>query len=166
MSCKHNKPCGCGDQPLKTPGPCNETEPCNREPCSELFCEDCIIHCQPDISVTISGNTLTISQGMRWHDILQQIMCFIMAPNCFGIIAHGLQLLQKTSGSITIKWIGDPATAYDITWQEGQNIYTDTVIAVSTYTIVNLIPDTVYTVKIITNGSQCETVTMTIKTLP
>ena len=163
--CGHTVPCGCGDQPLMTPPPCDETGPCAGEPCAELFCEECLIHCQPDITVEIEeGATLTITQGMRFDAVIQTFMIAMRDPSCLGISVVGLQQLAKTSTTITIKWIPVTGETYEIFWQEGLNIYSAVVTDVSQYQIINLIPDTTYTIKIVTDGTACESVTMTIKT--
>lgn len=165
MSCNKNKPCGCGDQPVSTPPPCSQLGPCAGEPCSEMFCEECIVHCQPDIFVELEGDIpITITQGMRWDEIIQTLMIAHVDPSCVGQSAVGLKLLSKTSTTITIKWVPVAGVNYTVTWQEGLNIYTATVHDVSQYTMINLLPGTLYSVKLVTESGPCESVTMQITT--
>lgn len=166
-NCKHTTPCGCGDQPLPSLAPCNQTGPCAGEPCAELFCEECIVHCQPDMSVAIPGGpiVITITQGMRWDEIIQTLMTALATPACLGESVVGLKVLGKTSDTITIKWVGTAGVNYTIQWQEGINIHTVVVHDVYQYQIINLIPDTTYTIKIITENGPCESVVLTVKTL-
>lgn len=164
MSCNNSKPCGCGDQPLSTPPPCTTTGPCIGESCSELFCAECIVQCQPDLSVTTQNGTVTIPQGMRMDEIVQTLLIAMVDPICIGVSAVGLKLVNKTSTSITIKWVSVAGVNYTVTWQEGLNIHTAIVHDVNTYTISNLIANTVYKIKLVTEAGPCESVTMTVKT--
>lgn len=164
MSCNQNKPCGCGDQPLTTPPPCQTTGPCAGESCPELFCAECIVQCQPDLSVTTQNGTVTIPQGMRMDEIIQTLLIAMVDPTCIGVSAVGLKLVSKNSTSITIKWVGIAGVNYTVTWQEGINVHTEVVHDVNSYTMLNLIPDTEYTIKLVTESGPCESVTMTVKT--
>jgi Fibronectin type III domain len=164
MSCNNSKPCGCKDQALNTPPPCNTSGPCAGETCSELFCAECIVQCQPDISVTGENLNVVIPQGMRLDEIIQTLLVNMVAPECVGVSAVGLKLTSKSSTTITIRWVAIAGVNYTVTWQEGINVTTAVVHDVTSYTLTNLIPDTEYTVKLVTEAGPCESVTMTIKT--
>jgi len=165
-NCKHTVPCGCGDYPLGTPPPCNESGPCAGELCSEVFCEECIVHCQPEITFSINQNEFNIPQGERLDETLQRLFVFLNDPSCITTAAYGLKMLFKTSSSVSLKWKCDLTLDYTLYWQEGLNVYSTSIVGLDTYQIINLIPDTEYTIWLECEDTTCESVRMKIKTLP
>lgn len=165
MSCKKNKPCGCGDQPISSPPPSNQSGPCSGQPCSEMFCEECIVHCGNDISVELEGDiNISISQGMHWNEILQTILIALREPECVGTAVVGLEIVNTTSTTITVKWVG--TGIYELHWQEGINANMISVVDVSQYTINNLIPNHPYTIWMTQTGGPCSSVTLYATTNP
>jgi hypothetical protein len=162
----NTKPCGCSDQPVNTPPPCNESGECEREPCSEIFCEDCIIHCQPDILIPeLEGDKtpeLVISQGMRWSHILQLLLIREMNPMCVGFAAENLRIISKTSNSITLSWITNRPSYTYILWY---NTIVIDVSGLNQITLTGLIPDTEYEVYIKNKTQGCLSPTIRLKTL-
>lgn len=165
--CGHKVPCGCGDKALTT-SDCSPLENCGaangKEPCSELFCTECISSCTEDISFDISGDTLSIPKGTRLDAFMQKMMIFLNNPTCADVAAIGLQAINITDTTVVARWTGDEALTYTVTWQEGLNVTTEDVVGVSTFLIQNLIPDTEYTLKLVAQASGCESVTLTFKT--
>lgn len=165
MTCKTTNDCGCGGSPLTTGTPCNQTEECAKEPCSEVFCEECIVHCQPEINVSLGdGGLFSIKQGERWDTIIQRLMIQMANPDHLINAAIGLRLLRKTNTTITLGWSITTGATYTIEWAEGVNTYTDDVGSVTQYQLINLIPNTEYSIKLICNEDNAESVTIKIKT--
>ena len=170
-NCGHTVPCGCGDQSLNTPPPCNTTGSCVGEECSELFCEECLLHCGETMVIPQDDPIpdIVIPQGMRLSDFMQLILVRMLNSNCVGTAVLGLAMLEKTTNSIRIKWTGEANRTYTIFWREGSNTYSANVNGIdgiNTYQIINLLPDTEYDINIVTYGTTCSSVTLRIKTLP
>lgn len=166
-NCGHTTPCGCGDTAIPSAPPCTTSGPCAGEPCAELFCEECIVHCQVGMTVDIGGNTFVIPEGARLDQILQLLFTHLDNPACTASVAHGLRLTGLTDTGVTINWTGDELLTYTIDWTDGVNpAGTVDVTGVSTYEIINLIPDTEYTISISTGlAPVCTSVTLTFTTL-
>lgn len=162
---QNNSGCGCGGTPLVTGTPCVSTGDCAKEPCSELFCEECIVHCQPEISVVLSETeTFTINNGDRFDEIIQKLMIQLRSADCLSSAAIGLRLISKTSTSITISWKIVAGFTYTLEWVKGATIYTQNVEDLTQYQILNLSADTEYQIKLICNETDCESVIIKIKT--
>lgn len=165
MACKKTVDCGCGGNPLMTGTPCNETEECAKEPCSEVFCEECLAHCQPEISVSLgNGGSFIVKQGERLDSIIQRMMVQMANPNYLSKAAVGLRLLRKTNTTITLSWICATGATYTIEWAKGVNTYTEIIGSVTQHQLINLIPNTEYFIKLICNEDDAESVVMKIKT--
>ena len=58
MSCNctkcNNKPCGCQDDSLKTP--CSYTNCGGGTTCSEIICDECVIHCGESFQFCAGGS--------------------------------------------------------------------------------------------------------------
>lgn len=159
-NCGNRSGCGCSEQPLSTQPPNNTTGDCTKESCAELFCEECIVHCQPEIQL----GDIVIEQGARLNEILQKLLLYVVSPDCVlttPIIKFGC----KTSTSITMSWTGCSActNSYRITWTTN-NIDTTATTAAQEYTITNLLPNTTYLIKVTNLDTACESVIMKIKT--
>lgn len=169
--CKKNtKPCGCGDQPLQTPPPCNQSGDCAGENCAEKFCQECIVYCQPDTEIRHPETDeviFTVSQGESIASIFQRLMSYLADNDCAALAPYDLKLVQKTSSSIKVSWI-DPANVPTlINWTDGVTPGQDLTTGMTSYTIINLLPDTEYKIEIVADdgGSNgCASVTLTIKT--
>lgn len=85
-------------------------------------------------------------------EIIQTLMIFLKNDGCVGLSAVGLKLVSKSSTTITIKWVPVAGVNYTVTWQEGINVHTEVVHDVNNYTMLNLIPDTEYTIKLVTES--------------
>lgn len=167
MSNCGNKPCGCAEEALTTGSPCNNTGDCEKEPCSELFCEECIIHCQPEISVPLPNNEIfTIAQGARWDEIIQRLMILSSNPSCINDAPVGLRLMCKTTTSIRIQWVPSTTcpTEYEVSWTKS-NTQTNIGTTENTeFEIINLTPNTEYAITVTDKVSGCSSVTMKILT--
>jgi len=165
-NCGHTVPCGCADKALVTPPPCDTSGECVGEPCSEIFCEECIAHCQETYQITIGGEIFTVTQGERLDDILQRLLIFMANPACAPTAAVGLGVLSKTSTTIKIAWTGSTTETYKIAYSDGVNPAGSITVAVGLLSqeITGLIPDTTYTIGILTVSSGCNSVEMLVKT--
>lgn len=76
--CKHNVPCGCGDQPFTTQPSCeNGTPECpSPDKCPETFCAGCVVYCGDSIA------DLGIMQGDRMDKVIQLLTLAITNPGC------------------------------------------------------------------------------------
>jgi hypothetical protein len=86
--CKHNVPCGCGDQPFTTQPSCeNGTPECpSPDLCPETFCAGCVVYCGDSIA------DLGIMQGDRMDKVIQMLTLAITNPGC---------LIPSLTGAIT-----------------------------------------------------------------
>lgn len=166
MTCKGKQnDCGCGGSALVTGIPCNQTEECAKEPCSEIFCEECLVHCQPEISISLGdGGIFVVKQGERLDSIIQRMMIQMANSDHLINAAVGLRLLNKTNTTITIGWNITAGATYTIEWVEGVNTYTDDIGSVTQHQLINLIPNTTYSIKLICNEDDAESVVIKIKT--
>jgi hypothetical protein len=165
--CGHKVPCGCGDGALKSAPPCSEAN-CAGENCAEVFCQECIANCQPEIEYVIGESTFVIPAGARLDSILQKLLVFMNDPLCAEVTALGLKTTSIGTDSITIAWDESsiPGISYTINWETGGNTVQENVQDITSYTINNLAPDTEYSIYIETNNAPCVSVTLKIKTKP
>ena len=165
MSCNQNKPCGCKEQPLTTAPPCDNTGACEKEPCSEMFCEECIVHCQPAMSIAVGNNTLSIPQGARLDEVIQRMLLFMADPTCVDTAPKAIRIIHKTSTSIRLRWIGPADGAYAINITDGITPNVINTVASTDWTISNLVPGTEYTIYIENTNVSCSSVVLTVTTL-
>jgi len=113
-NCGHKVPCGCGDGSLSTQPPCNASGTCAGEQCSELFCENCIAHCDDDIYVYAGATigNIEVNKGDRWNVIVQRLL-IASANGKVPDAAVGLHVKSKTSSSVTLRFFGNSAVTYD-----------------------------------------------------
>lgn len=162
MSCQ-GKPCGCSEQGLTTP--VNTLAECAKEPCSEIFCEECITHCQPEISITLEGGLVfAVSQGARLDEVIQGLMLMHIAPECLATAPVGLRLVSKSQTSILLKWKNLTGSTYTIEYTDGITPLTVNVGSAGQYQFINLSANTMYTIQIKCNETDCYSVAMKIKT--
>lgn len=77
--CGKLKPCGCEDQPLMTPPPCNQGTPeCpDPDPCPETFRAECVVWTGPDL---ICNSTVIATAGDRLPLILERMVAIMCTP--------------------------------------------------------------------------------------
>jgi len=97
-NCGHSVPCGCEDEHLTTPPPCETgTEECpSPDPCPETFCAGCVVYCGDSIV------DLGINQGDRMDVIMQRLALFLTNPSCITPVLTG----ALTNITITTAGIG------------------------------------------------------------
>ena len=165
--CGHTVPCGCKDKALVTPPPCDVSDDCAGESCAEVFCEECITHCQDDMEISIGGATFGVDQGYRLNEVLELLLIFLNDDSCTSsTTAYGLKITQKNSTSMTIAWSGDTALTYQVQWDDGVTPLSQLVTGALSYQIINLAADTLYRVNIVEQGSSCLSVTLKVTTKP
>ena len=162
MSCNCNNNCGCQEQPYTTP---DLPQSCSGEICTEMFCADCIINCQPEMHVSDGDdNILTMTQGMRLNEMIQRMMLFLSAPDCVATAPIGLRFISKTNTTITIKWKKETSVNYTLRYTVN-NVNTNIAVGnVEQYTIMNLIPDTEYLISVLNTDTGCQSVIFKIRT--
>lgn len=175
-TCGHSVPCGCGDTPLTSKPSCGNSPCPEPDLCPETFCDGCVVHCGD----TIVG--LGIEQGMRLDVILQQLALNILMPSCAQSgnpcnAPLGLASSNVMSTTMDVSWL--PITTavqqYEVEYKlassaswslngpivpvGGETLFTDS--------IIGLIPDTEYHVRVLavcSNTEACYSVTILVKT--
>ena len=163
-NCGHKVPCGCKDSGLTTPPPCNESGPCAGEQCAELMCQECISHCQYPMEATINGGTFSVERGMRLDQVLQKLFVFLDDSACADLVATGLRITDVGTDQITVSWSGDAAQAWVVNWDDGTPLTANVSAGSFKYTITNLAPDTEYSIWIDTQGQNCSSVVLKVRT--
>lgn len=74
--CGNNKPCGCEDEHLTTPPPCESGTPECPDPdrCPETFAQECVVWTGEDLEC---NGTLFATAGDRMDVVLQRLVSFI-----------------------------------------------------------------------------------------
>lgn len=165
-NCGHKVPCGCGDQAFTTAPNCDDTGSCAGESCAEVFCQECITNCQPDTEFSISGNLFQYAKGARLDEVLQKLLVFLDDPTCVETVAVGLRATHIGKDKISLAWAGSTANQYRVHWDDGVTPVDASAAGLLAYEIINLVPETEYTVYISTDNSACQSVTLKIKTKP
>jgi hypothetical protein len=161
--CGHSVPCGCGDNALTTPPPCNTTGDCEGELCAEVFCESCITNCNEEYNVDFgAGNILTVPKGQRLDVTIQKLYALIGSPACLALTATGLTVTNITSTTAVVNWIPVIGVSYDI-YINGINTIT-LPIDLTSYSMIGLLPNTSYTVNI--KSGACSSIILNFKTKP
>ena len=169
--CK-NKPCGCEDQPLKTPVPCTQDTPdCpNPDPCSETFSECCVIH---TIDTIVD---LPIQNGDNLCTILQALVIFMtnsgcMDPNGTCLSPLNFKSVKITGTTIKVSWNSSaPAINYQVEYKEATSLIwiLNPVLPVTSLsdTISGLNLNTDYHIRVgaICASGTCYSVTILVKT--
>jgi hypothetical protein len=172
MSCNCNKPCGCVDTTLTSPvtALCN-----NAEPCEEVVYAGCVAY---------TGNNIVdagISTGDRMDIIVKKLVMLYTNPECIDPTATcqaitDFQVLSITTTGAIVYWSvpGAPATISAVTleYSTDPTFATSTTVDVTAstqWTIINLLPNTNYYVRMITGTTLvpecCTSVTLNFKTL-
>lgn len=141
--CGHKVPCGCGDQSLTTPPPCNSSGDCAGEPCSELFNQQCIVYTGPNFNTIVGGEDFFVNTGDRLDAIIQKMMIGLTAvPADVATAAYGLRFTNITSTGFTLTWEGDSLTAYRVQTNLLNPVtpgFVDLLAGTFTYTFSNLV---------------------------
>ena len=162
-NCGHKVPCGCNDNSITTPPPCDEGVDCKGTDCAETFCAECIQYCGETVSVGAAGTSeeLIITQGESYDLVIQRIMLYIKEPACATTVAYGIEAKDHTSNSITFTWLNNIG-ALTLTLTDGITTQSPSITGLSEYTFINLLPDTEYSFYV-TSGS-CQSLTYKTKT--
>lgn len=105
MACKNCKgSCGCNEEPITIPDYLKEKK--FPEPCSEVFYDACIMHGQPNMSIKINDDTLSICKGERLDSALQKIMVAMLNGEGFEYAAYNFKITSYTESSIAVSWEG------------------------------------------------------------
>jgi hypothetical protein len=104
--CGHKVPCGCGDQSLTTPPPCNTAEECAGERCSELFSQECIAYTGEPMQYPFGeGSIFTVNPGDRLDTILQKIIVAALGNEVASSFIPLTRVIAKTATTLTIEFI-------------------------------------------------------------
>lgn len=169
-SCKcEPKYCGCADKAQPVAPPCEQgTADCpDPEPCGETFSAECIVWTGDDMP------QFGIKKGDRLDDIIQRFILWQLSPNCINpyvsfpntlntcVPVTGLRTDWISQSQVklvwtpvvqannyTIQYSTDATTWLNITTPP--NTYTT---AANFFTVSNLVPDTNYYFRIISNCS-------------
>jgi hypothetical protein len=158
--------CGCAGQALPSNTPCNDQGYCEKEPCSELFCQECIAQCQPEMSIDLgTGDIFTIKPGDRLDEILQKILIAMVDPTIADVAPIGLRLLNKTETTIVLRWKAIAGKSYTINYTDGITPLTVVAGSVDRFTLFNLASDTEYVISVTNTTDVCDSVNIKIKTI-
>lgn len=166
-NCGHNSNCGCKDTPLTTnDNPCTENT-CIGDSCADVYCQQCISYCQDDMEFTVGSTLVSVDKGTRLDVVLQKLIVLIANPNCENSTALGLKAHNVTSNSMTLTWEGSDALTYKISVIDYNNNESQINITqgLYQYELLNLVSNKIYKIKIVTDVTLCESITIKVKTL-
>lgn len=172
--CNTNSKCGCKDVPFNMPlSYSNDPTVCpvNSEKCTEIFDMACICYQGPDIV------ELNILQGSRLDEVLQKLILAITNSGCSSFedptacqSTINILLENITTTSFQISWDAVAiATGYSVEYKAATSLtwlIRPTTVGL-TDTIVGLLPDTIYDVRVNTlcATGTCYSLNLRIKTL-
>ena len=154
MACrdKNGSNCGCGcgskESALTTNYQCGQPESCIGEPCEEVFCEDCIMNCNSQMSVVLpNGVPFVVYGGERLYVTIQRLMMVVAGLNPEG--PTNVRVVGFDDTSITIKWDANTDAEgnmleYTVSIDGVDEVVGRTVM----HTFINLEPDTPHVIKV------------------
>jgi len=170
MSCR-TKPCGCNDVGLTTQSACGHVDCPNPEQCAETFSGECIVY---------TGDTIidaNIQYGDRFNEIVQKLVLMFTNPMCIDPTSScqspiGLMSTAITTTAVTVKWLPAPgAISYNLEYKQPSDLswmVIGPILPVPTpmQTIINLIPNTDYLIRVTSNcaSTTCTSLTIQVKT--
>ncbi len=172
MACNCNtNPCGCQDVRLTAP----VTTCVNTEPCEEIIFTECVSYTGNDIY------TLGINNGDRMDVVLKKLALYLTDPTCYDPTAtcqaiKDFEIDNVVATEATIYWTvpASPAAITDVKIQYSTDpafctVNTQVVTGYSQWTIINLLQDTTYYVRMVTSTAVsvdcCTSITLSFKTL-
>ena len=184
MACnctKCSSNCGCSDTALTNA--CTYTD-CSTgsERCDDIQCAECVSYCGTSFQIGTTGELIVINSGERLDSIIQKF-AMILSNGLGACTSNDLQHdpYNVYAGVITSSTV---SVIWDGVWSSstGYNIYYDTQIAPtgwtlanavpivttsSDYTIINLLANTAYKVKVVDNGNDvaCKPIEILFSTL-
>ena len=159
-NCGHKSPCGCKEKAITI----ETTEPTScKEKCSEVFLDSCILHNQPDMTVTINGNSFTIKRGERLEQIIQNLVLFLSSGTDYSTAAKEFRIDSYTDSSIEFSWEKQDGYTYSISINDGTEEVLQEVGAVDRYEIINLQEDIDYEFYVLNNETNTKSVTLKFK---
>jgi len=164
--------CGCADHALATPCSYSGANCPSGEPCSEIYCAECVSYCGPTFEVDIGGDNFVIDHGDRLSGILQQIAIFMSNPACVTDMVHNLLTGPITTTTIHLNWDTYTGTGtglmvrikapLDLGWTDITPALATTAIS---YNVTGLLPATQYMFSIEPVGTTCPSVSIYASTL-
>lgn len=175
MSCNCiSTPCGCTETALTSP----VTTVCNNaEPCEEITAFECVLY---------TGNNIYdigINNGDRLDVVIKKLALYLTDPTCYDPTAvcqsiKEFEILDVKTTESTVFWSYPPApaaiTAVKLQYSTDPTFGTGvTDVSLSSsytqYTIINLLADTTYYLRILTSTVSspdcCTSITLSFKTL-
>ena len=162
--CGHKVPCGCNDIGMTTPAPCGDGINCpDANPCSEVFCAECIKYCGETISYGIGPSEITIAQGDSYDIVMQKLLLYTVDASCASTVPVGLEAVDVGTTQLTLKWQNNIGSLI-LNLTDGTTTVVQPVSGTSEYTFINLLADTTYSIYIQVDGSSCQSLTLQTKT--
>jgi hypothetical protein len=162
--CGHKVPCGCNDIGNTTPAPCGDGINCpDANPCSEVFCAECIKYCGDTVSFGTGISEIKIEQGDSYNIVMQKLLLYTIDETCASTVPFGLEAVDISSTQLTVKWLNNTG-ALTITLTDGVSPIVQPVTGVAQYTFINLTAETTYNISIAVDGSACQSLTLETKT--
>lgn len=175
MSCNCiSTPCGCTETALTSP----VTTVCNNaEPCEEITAFECVLY---------TGNNIYdigINNGDRLDVVIKKLALYLTDPTCYDPIAtcqsiKDFEILDIKTTECTVFWSYPAApaaiTAVQLQYSTDPTFVTGTVSVdlantYTQYTLINLLANTTYYLKINSSTSSsancCTSITLSFKTL-
>lgn len=163
-NCGHKVPCGCNDNSITTPPPCDEGIDCKGTDCAETFCAECIQYCGETVSYGTGDSEITISQGESYDIVMQKLLLYTVDATCATTVVVGIELKDSTSSSLTFTWL-DNDGALVLTLTDGTTTFVENKTGLLEYTFINLTPDTEYTFSIASGPTfSCQSLKLKTKT--
>lgn len=141
--CGHKVPCGCKDNGLHTPPPCNTSGDCAGERCSELFNQECITYSGEPMELDLGTALFTVNPGDRLDVIIQKlILSFVSGVQ--QSVAPLTRVIDKTASTLTIEYIVQTAGDYTFNAEQQNPLTTNSVVLTGltpgtyTHTFINL----------------------------
>lgn len=162
--CGHKVPCGCNDVGNTTPAPCGDGINCpDANPCSEVFCAECIKYCGETVSFGTGVSKIEITQGDSYNIVMQKLLLYTVDETCATTVPLGLEAIDVAATELTVKWLNNIG-ALTITLTDGVTPVVQSVTGVDRYTFINLTAETNYSINIAVDGSSCQSLTLETKT--
>lgn len=163
--CGHKVPCGCNDIGNTTPAPCGDGINCpDANPCSEVFCAECIKYCGETVSYGTGDSEITISQGDGYDVVMQKLLLYTIDATCATTVVVGIEVKDSTSSSLTFTWLDNDGPLV-LTLTDGVTTFVQNPTGLLEYTFINLTPDTEYTFSISSGPTfACQSLKLKTKT--
>lgn len=163
-NCGHKVPCGCNDNSITTPPPCDEGINCQGTNCAETFCAECIQYCGDTVVAGTGASEITITQGESYNLVMQKLLLYTIDPTCATTVPYGIEVKEATSSSLTFTWLNNNGSL-TLNLTDGVTPVVEAITGLTEYTFINLLPDTEYSFYITAGACQSLTLKTTTKGL-